>query len=83
MVIAKVEKMNRNECRLERVSNVTIGFFLMIFGLLLTVSGITVLPVIGLLIAVPVLIIAVVFLASPRSKACAIIAQKTRGAINN
>ena len=83
MVISKVDKMNKNECRLERVSNVTIGFFLLIFGLLLTISGITVLPVIGLMIAVPVLIVAVVFMASPRSKACAIIAQKTRGVINS
>ena len=75
--------MNRTDCKLERVSNVTIGFMLMTFGLLFALIGITVLPVIGLLIAVPVLIIAGVFLASPRSKACAIIAQKTRGALNN
>jgi hypothetical protein len=40
-------------------------------------------PVIGLLIAIPVLIIAMIFLASPRSKTCAIIAQKSRGAITN
>jgi ABC-type phosphate transport system permease subunit len=52
-------------------------------GLLFALTGITVLPVIGLLIAVPVLVLAVVFLAAPRSKACAIIAQKTRGALNN
>jgi hypothetical protein len=39
--------------------------------------------VIGLLIAVPVLILAGIFLVSPRSKACAIIAQKTRGVVNN
>ena len=75
--------MNRTDCKLERVSNVTIGFMLMTFGLLFALIGITVLPVIGLLIAVPVLIIAGVFLASPRSKACAIIAQKTRGALND
>jgi hypothetical protein len=46
-------------------------------------TGITVLPVIGLLIAAPVLVLAAVFLAAPRSKACSIIAQKTRGALNN
>jgi len=74
--------MNRNDCKLERVSNITIGLILMMFGLLLTLSGITVLPVIGLLIAIPVLIIAVIFMASPRSKACAIIAQRTRGTLN-
>ena len=75
--------MNTNDCKLERVSNVTIGFLLLIFGGLFTLIGITVLPVIGLMIAIPVLIVAGVFLAAPRSKACAIIAQKTRGVLNN
>jgi hypothetical protein len=75
--------MNKNECRLERVSNVTIGFILMIVGLFFAGTGVTVLPVIGFLIAVPVLVLAGIFLASPRSKACSIIAQKTRGVINN
>ena len=75
--------MNRNDCKLERVSNVTVGLILLGAGLLFTLTGITVLPVIGLLIAAPVLVLAVVFLAAPRSKACAIIAQKTRGALNN
>ena len=68
---------------MERVSNVTVGFILMILGLLFAISGITVLPVIGFFIAVPVLILAGIFLVSPRSKACAIIAQKTRGVVNN
>ena len=75
--------MNKNECRLERVSNVTVGFILMYVGLLFMITGITVLPVIGLMIAVPVLILAGIFLVSPRSKACSIIAQKTRGVVNN
>ena len=75
--------MNRNDCKLERVSNVTVGLILMGVGLLFTVSAITVLPVIGLLIAVPAVVLAVVFLAAPRSKACAIIVQKTRGALDN
>jgi ABC-type phosphate transport system permease subunit len=73
--------MNKNECRMERVSNVTVGFILMFVGLLFMITGITVLPIIGLMIAVPVLILAGIFLVSPRSKACAIIAQKTRGAL--
>jgi hypothetical protein len=60
----------------------TIGFFLLLFGFLFTLAGITVLPVLGLIIAVPVLIIASVFLASPRSKACAILAQKSRSLID-
>jgi hypothetical protein len=75
--------MNRTDCKLERVSNATVGLILFGVGLLFALTGITVLPVIGLLIAAPVLVLAVVFLAAPRSKACAIIAQKTRGALNN
>ena len=75
--------MNRTDCKLERISNVTVGLILLGVGLLFTLTGITVLPVIGLLIAAPVLALAVVFLAAPRSKACSIIAQKTRGALNN
>ena len=75
--------MNKTECRLERVSNVTVGFVLLLLGLLLTFAGIAIIPVIGLFLAVPVLIIAGIFLASPRSKACSIIAQKTRGALKS
>ena len=75
--------MNRTDCKLERVSNVTVGLILMGVSLLFTLTGITVLPVIGLLIAVPVLVLAVVFLVAPRSKAFAIIAQKTRGTLNS
>jgi len=75
--------MNRTDCKLERVSNVTVGLIFMGVGLLFALTGITVLPVIGLLIAMPVLVLAVVFLAAPRSKACTIIAQKTRRVLNN
>jgi hypothetical protein len=74
--------MNRTDCKLERVSNVTVGLILMGVGLLFALTGITVLPVIGLLIAAPVLVLACIFLASPRSKACSVIAQKTRGSLN-
>ena len=75
--------MNRTDCKLERVSNLTVGLILMGVGLLFTLTGITVLSVIGLMIAVPVLVLAVVFLAAPRSKACSIIAQKARGTLNS
>ena len=74
--------MNKTDCKLERVSNVTVGFFLLIIGLFFTMIGIMVIPVLGLLIAIPVLVVAGIFLASPRSKSCAIVAQKARGAIN-
>ena len=75
--------MNRTDCKIERVSNVTIGFLLLLIGVFFTLIGIMIIPVIGLLMAIPVLLIALIFLASPRSRACSIIVEKTRGAINN
>ena len=75
--------MNKADCKYERISNVTVGFILLIIGLFFTLIGIMIIPVIGLLVAIPVVLIAVIFLASPRSKACSLIVQKTRGAIND
>ena len=75
--------MNKTDCKFERVSNVTIGFLLLIIGVFFTLIGITIIPVIGLLIAIPVMVIALIFMASPRSRACSIIVQKARGKINN
>ena len=74
--------MNKTDCKLERVSNVMVGFLLLIIGAFFTLIGIMIIPVIGLLIAIPVLCIAMIFLASPRSQACSIIVQKTRGVID-
>lgn len=75
--------MNKTDCKLERVSNVTVGLLLLTVGVFFTLIGIMIIPVIGLMVAMPVLLLAFIFLASPRSKTCSIIAQKTRGAVNN
>ncbi len=75
--------MNKKDCKFERVSNVTIGFLLLVIGVFFASIGIMIIPFIGLLIAIPLLLIAVIFIASPRSEACALIVEKTRGAINN
>lgn len=77
------DDMNKTDCKYERISNVTVGFILLIIGMFFTLIGIMIIPVIGLLIAIPVLLIAVIFMASPRSNACSIIVQKARGKINN
>ena len=71
--------MNKTDCQLERISNVTVGFFLTIIGLISTLIGRMIVPVIWLLFTVPVLIVAGIFLVSPRSKACRIIAERARG----
>jgi len=73
--------MDKMDCKVERVSNVTIGVILLIIGLGFTLTGITVLPVVGLIIAGPVLILAGIFLFAPRSKACTILAEKARSAV--
>ncbi|MHC4215646.1 MAG: hypothetical protein ACYSWP_20040 [Planctomycetota bacterium] len=74
--------MNKTDCKIEPLFNVTVGFVLLVIGLLFALSGLLFIPFIGLLVAIPVLIVSGIFLAAPRSKTCAIILQKTRGAIN-
>lgn len=73
--------MNKLDCKMERLSNVTIGMILFIIGLGFTLIGIVVIPVVGLIIAIPVLILAGIFLAAPRSKACAMLSEKARSAV--
>jgi phosphate/sulfate permease len=51
---------------------------LLFLGLILTVISFTVIPVIGLVIAIPVLFLAVSFLGAKKSKECALVTQKTR-----
>jgi hypothetical protein len=74
--------MNKLDCKLERVSNFTIGMVLLLIGLGFTLIGVAIIPVLGLVIAVPVLILAGIFLAAPRSKACTVLIEKARGAFS-
>lgn len=64
--------MNRLSCIFEKASDfgvaVALGFIAMGFG----VIGVTVLPVIGLLLAVPVAVTAFIFAAAPPSRTCAL-----------
>ncbi|MDB4441834.1 hypothetical protein N9219_00270 [bacterium] len=43
--------MKALDCKLERVSNAMLGAILIIIGLVFTILGITVIPIIGLLFA--------------------------------
>jgi hypothetical protein len=70
--------MNRISCYFEKVSDFAVGLFLLFLGLILTVISFTVIPVIGLVIAIPVLFLAVSFLGAKKSKECALVTQKTR-----
>ena len=71
--------MNRLSCYFERISDFAVGLFLLFTGLALTLISFTIIPVIGLFIAIPVLVLAVAFLGAKRSKECAFIAKRTKG----
>ncbi len=68
--------MDLNECKQERFSSRTIGFFFLIASLLLFVIGLVVLPVVGFIFSIPLIIIGVVMLTAPESKACRMIRQR-------
>lgn len=70
--------MNRISCYFERISDFAVGLFLLFAGLALTVISFTIIPIIGLFIAIPVLVLAVAFLGAKRSKECALVTQKTK-----
>ncbi len=67
------------DCRLERVSNAMIGLILLFIGLVFTILGLTVIPIIGLLFAAAAFVLGFIFVLAPRSKACALVIQKVRG----
>ena len=74
--------MNRISCYFERISDFAVGLFLLFIGLVLTVISFTIIPIIGLFIAIPVLILAVAFLGAKRSKECALIADRAKNIIS-
>ncbi len=74
--------MNRISCYFERISDFAVGLFLLFIGLALTVISFTIIPVIGLFIAIPVLVLAVAFLGAKRSKECALIADRAKNIIS-
>lgn len=70
--------MNRISCYFEKISDFGVGLFLLFLGLILTVISFTVIPVIGLVFAIPVLVLAVTFLGAKKSKECALVTKKAR-----
>ncbi len=62
--------INKDNCRYEIVSNLSVGVFLLVLGLAFLVLALTVIPVIGFVVAVPVLIVAGIFLRAHRSQEC-------------
>ena len=72
--------MKSIDCKLERVSNTMVGAVLSFIGLVFILLRLTIIPVIGLLIAIPVIIMSTIFIFSPRSKACTLVVEKVREA---
>jgi len=66
------------DCKLERLSNTMVGAILFFFGMVFTLLGLTIIPVIGLLIALPVITMGTIFILAPRSGVCTLMAQKVR-----
>jgi hypothetical protein len=70
--------MNRISCYFERFSDFAVGLFLLFLGFALTIVSFTIIPVFGLFIAIPVLVLAIAFLGAKRSKECALLTQGTK-----
>lgn len=64
--------MKSIDCLFERVTNFGVGLTLLAIGAGFSLIGITVLPVLGFLVALPVLALSAVFFAAHRSRACTI-----------
>jgi hypothetical protein len=75
--------MNRLSCSFEKISDFGVGLFLLFLGLILTIISFSVLPVIGLVVAIPVLVLSFVFLGAKKSKECALITQKARNVFSD
>jgi hypothetical protein len=64
--------MNRIDCLFERASSIGIAIALLFMAMGLVVIGVTVLPVLGLFLSIPLFMAASAFLFAPRSKECTI-----------
>lgn len=62
--------MNTNLCLFERVSKTSIAIVLLAFAIVFAISGLTVFPVFGFIVAVPFFIVSIYFFASHLSGEC-------------
>lgn len=70
--------MNKSDCEKEKISSRTVGLILLPFGLLIAFAGFMVIPVLGVIFAVPILGLAIILIAAPQSKVCRLITEKIR-----
>ena len=64
--------MNRIDCLLERPTSILVSIALFFMAMGLCVIGITILPVLGLILAVPIFGLSAVFLFMPPSEVCSL-----------
>jgi hypothetical protein len=68
--------MSKTECFYDKVSSRLVGIVVFTFSLLLAVVGSIVLPVFGFFFALPLIIMAGMFVFAPDSRACRLISAK-------
>jgi len=64
--------MNKNFCFYEKFSKFSIGMILLVFSLSFLISGFTVFPVFGVIVAVPFFLISVYFFRAHLNRECQI-----------
>jgi NhaP-type Na+/H+ and K+/H+ antiporter len=62
--------MLRGHCLVEQVTRTTVGIALLVVAALFFILGFSVLPVTGVILAIPPLLTGIIFLASPKSRSC-------------
>ena len=70
--------MDNKTCLLERFSNFSIGIVLLLLSVAFTIISFVLLPVVGLFVAIPVLVLGIAFLGAGRSKACQLVTDRAR-----
>lgn len=68
--------MNKADCENTRLSSRTIGLFVLVLAVALAFVGGLIVPVAGLLFAVPLFILAFTFLWAPDSKVCRLLLSR-------
>jgi len=68
--------MNKTDCQQEKISSRTLGLILLPFALLIAFAGFMVIPIVGIIFALPVLVFAIILVAAPESKVCRLISDK-------
>ena len=68
--------MNRTDCKQEKISSRTVGFILLPIALFLAFAGFMVIPILGIIFALPVLAFSAILIVAPESKVCRLISDK-------